>query len=243
MFAVLHKIGYPFPDNGQSSNQLRCQNCSNQTLRTWTPKSLWHPRLLWPFRAHIYRILKLWRETGGVICPSRSLQGRLWDLNHNDVQYLVCLIQQNPNYFLDELLCLLRTNRFISVHYTTLHLELKRHGVSLKKLKQIAEECSKELRVDFIRRMAQYSPEEIGFIDETSKDERTTCRQYGRSRKGTRAAKRKAFIRGRRTTITEVLSMDGIVAGTMVEGSMTKATFMEFLEFIVVCTVKFYSTI
>jgi hypothetical protein len=34
--------------------------------------------------------------------------------------------------------------------------------------------------------------------------------------------------------------MDGLVAGTVVEGSMTKAMFMEFLEFTVVRTVKFY---
>jgi hypothetical protein len=32
--------------------------------------------------------------------------------------------------------------------------------------------------------------------------------------------------------------MDGLVAGTVVEGSMTKAMFMEFLEFTVVCVVK-----
>jgi hypothetical protein len=88
--------------------------------------------------------------------------------------------------------------------------------------------------------MAQYGPEEIGFIDETSKDEKTICRRYGRSRKGTRASKQQVFIRGRRTTITGLLSMDGLVAGTVVEGSMTKAMFMEFLEFTVVRTVKFY---
>jgi len=187
-----------------------------------------------------YRILKLWRETGDVIHPSRSLQGRLRSLDHNDVQYLLHLIQENPDYFLDELLRLLKTNRFISVHYTTIYRELERRGVSLKKLKRVAKERSEELRADFIRRMAQYGPEEIGFIDETSKDEKTICRRYGRSRKGTRASKQQVFIRGRRTTITGLLSMDGLVAGTVVEGSMTKAMFMEFLEFTVVRTVKFY---
>ena len=186
-----------------------------------------------------YRILKLWRETGDVVHPSRGLQGRLRTLDHDDVQYLLCLIQENPDYFLDELLHLLKTNRFISVHYTTIYLELKRQGVSLKKLKRVAKERSEELRADFIGRMAQYSPDELGFIDETSKDEKTICRRYGRSRKGTLAAKRQVFIRGRRTTITGLLSMDGLVAGTVVEGSMTKAMFMEFLEFTMVRTVKF----
>ncbi|KAF8500286.1 Homeodomain-like protein, partial [Russula emetica] len=92
-----------------------------------------------------YRILKLWRETGDVIHLSRSLQGRLRTLDHNDVQYLLHLIQENPDYFLDELLCLLKTNRFISVHYATIYRELKRHGVSLKKLKRVAKERSEKL--------------------------------------------------------------------------------------------------
>jgi transposase len=186
-----------------------------------------------------YRILKLWKDTGDVIHPLRSLQGRLRTLDHDDVQYLLCLIQENPDYFLDELLHLLKTNRFISVHYATICRELKRHGVSLKKLKRVAKERSDELRADFTGKMAQYSPEEIGFIDETSKDEKTICRRYGRSRKGTRAAKQQVFIRGRRTTTTGLLSMDGMVAGTVVEGSMTRAMFLEFLEFTVVCLSDF----
>jgi DDE superfamily endonuclease len=157
-----------------------------------------------------------------------------WPLKSSRIQ-----LQENPDYFLDELLHLLKTNRFISVHYATTYCELKRRGVSLKKLERVANERNNEIRADFIGRMAQYGPEEIGFIDESSKDERTICRRFGRARKGTRAAKQQVFIRGRRTTITGLLSMNGLVAGTVVEGSMTKAMFMEFLEFTVVRTVKF----
>ena len=135
-----------------------------------------------------YRILKLWRETGDVINARQSLQGRLRLLDHDDIQYLLQLIHQNPDYFLDELLYLLETNRFISTHYVTIHRELERAGVSLKKLKSIAKERNEPRRADFIRRMAQYTPEEIGFLDETSKDEKTLGRRYGRSKKERRAA-------------------------------------------------------
>ena len=86
---------------------------------------------------------------------------------------------ENLDYFLDELFHLLKTNHFISVHYATIYYKLKWHRVSLKKLKQVAKEYSEELRADFIRRMAQYGLEEIGFIDKTLKDERTICTQYG----------------------------------------------------------------
>jgi transposase len=178
-----------------------------------------------------YRILKLWRETGDVINPNRSLRGRLRSLDHDDLAYLLRLIRQNPDYFLDELLYLLKTNRFISVNYVTIHRELERAGVSCKKLKRIAKERNEGRRADFIGRMAQYSPEELGFLDETSKDERTVGRRYGRCMKGQRAERKQVFVRGRRTSTEALLTLDGVVAGTVVEGSMTKAMFLEYLEF------------
>lgn len=82
--------------------------------------------------------------------------------------------------------------------------------------------------------MAKYSPDEVGFLDEMSKDERVIGRRYGRSLMGTRAAKKKVFVRGRRTSLEALLSLDGIVAGTVVEGSMTKDLFLKYLENIVV---------
>ena len=143
-------------------------------------------------RSTFYRIMKLWRETGDVINEPvlpRLLRGRYRSLHHTDIHYLLQLIRQNPDYFLDELLRLLKTNRFISVHYTTIHEELTRAGVSRKRLQRIARERNEALRADFIARMAQFYPEELGFIDEVSKDERTVGRRYGRSKRGTRARK------------------------------------------------------
>jgi len=100
------------------------------------------------------------------------------------VSYLIRLIHHRPEWFLDELLRLLDTNRFVSVHYATIHRKLERVGVSLKKLKRIAKERNEERRMDFLIRMSQYSPEQLGFLDETSKDERTTGRWYGRATRG-----------------------------------------------------------
>jgi hypothetical protein len=67
---------------------------------------------------------------------------------------------------LDELLGLLDSNHFVSVHYSTIHRELECVGVSLKKLKQIVKERNEQRKMAFTVRMSQYSPEEIGFLDE-----------------------------------------------------------------------------
>jgi len=82
--------------------------------------------------------------------------------------------------------------------------------------------------------MGQYSPEELGFLDEFSKDERTLHRRRGRSKKGNRASVKGAFVRGRRVSGEGLLTLDGIVASTVVEGSMTQDKFVHFLEHSVV---------
>lgn len=181
-----------------------------------------------------YRILKLWQTTGDVVSQSKSLRGRVRALDREDIDYILQLLRQNPDYFLDELLSLLKTNRFISVHFTTIHNELLRAGVSRKRLQCIALERDEERRACFISRMAQYSPEELGFIDEVSKDECTVGRIYGRSKKGSQAKKKQVFVRGRRTSTVALLTLDGFVSGTVVEGSLTKEAFLHWMEFSVV---------
>ena len=181
-----------------------------------------------------FRILKLWSQTGDVVRKSNQRSGRTRHLDKEDLDYLLELVQINPDYFLDEFLTLLRTNRFISIHYTTIHRELARLRVSRKKLKKIAIERDELRRADFIARMGMYSPEEIGFIDETSKDSRSVGRRFGRSVKNQRAKKKQPFVRGRRVSATGFLTLDGIAAQTTVEGSMTRELFLEFLEHMVV---------
>src|SRR6267154_943298 len=63
---------------------------------------------------------------------------------------------------------------------------------------------------------------------------RTPGRRYGRSRKGRRAQKKQVFVRGRRVSAEALLTLDGIVAGTVVKGLMTKAMYMEYLALNVV---------
>ena len=80
------------------------------------------------------------------------------------LKYLLVLIEQNPDYFLDELLYLLKTSWFISMHYATIHHTLEHTGMSCQKLKKIAYEHSEPLCADFIGRMAKYDPDELGFF-------------------------------------------------------------------------------
>ncbi|RXW16551.1 hypothetical protein EST38_g9310 [Candolleomyces aberdarensis] len=177
-----------------------------------------------------YRTLKLRRETGDVVNHTYGLPGQPRLLHFEDVDYLIRLVRHRPDWFLDKLQYLLQTNRFVSVHYVTIHRELERAGMSLKKLKKIAMERDEEKRAEFIIRMAQYQPEQLGFLDEVSKDEQTDYRQRGRSMKGTRAIRKGVFVWGQRFSAEGLLTIDGMVSNTVIEGSMTRESFLAYLE-------------
>ncbi|KIY45525.1 hypothetical protein FISHEDRAFT_21260, partial [Fistulina hepatica ATCC 64428] len=152
-----------------------------------------------------YRIIKIWRETGDVFKESTALRGRPRLLAYDDIDYLLRLIEFNPTWFVDELQELLQHNRLVAVHYATICHTLERCGISAKKLKICASERNENVRLDHIRQAAAFTPEQIGFIDETSKDNRTVFR-------------------------IGFLTLEGMSASKVVEGSMTRDIFLEWFE-------------
>lgn len=62
-----------------------------------------------------------------------GIPGRICHLVGKDI--LVQLIRDNPDYFLDEIVKLMKNNHYISVHFSTIFNKLERAGISRKKLK------------------------------------------------------------------------------------------------------------
>lgn len=67
-------------------------------------------------------------------------------------------------------------------------------------------------------------------LDEIAVDDKTFQRRYGRSLDGTPCVNRAAFLRGVRHSILPMLTVDGITAVTIIEGSITKEIFLQFLR-------------
>jgi len=185
-----------------------------------------------------WHIQKRYNKTGHVDPPICTSCGQPQKLHFDDVSYLQALVHQHPDWFLDKLLDLLDTNHFIAVHYTTIYWELEQANISPKKLWIIAKEHDEDLCADFIQQMGQYSTEELGFLDEFSKDERTVQCHHGQAKQGKRASMRGVFVCGRRVSGKGLLTLDGIIASTVVEGSMTQEKFLHFLKHSVVSALQ-----
>src|SRR4051794_27407191 len=105
-------------------------------------------------------------------------------------------------------------------------------------LHQAAYKRNELLRSTFIVKVScDYKPEQLIFMDEASKDERTLFREYGYSLKNTFAIKKNVFVRRVRYTILPALSLQGIIAVDIMEGSCTKEKFKEFVISNVICMV------
>ena len=76
-----------------------------------------------------YRVWKFWRD---VVSHPTDVRGRVRHLDCEDVEYLLQLVHDNPDYFLDEFANLTRTNR--SLHFTTVFNKLERLALALRLL-------------------------------------------------------------------------------------------------------------
>ena len=97
-----------------------------------------------------WHTLRLWIETGDVVNHPTGSPGRPRALHFDDINYLIWLVNHRPTWFLDELLSLLESNRFITTHFTTIHRELVHARISLKKLRKIAKEQDKDKQAEFV---------------------------------------------------------------------------------------------
>jgi hypothetical protein len=88
--------------------------------------------------------------------------------------------------------------------------------------------------MQFIHKMSQYEPEELGFLDKTSKNNKTPSRSRGRSTQNCHVEMKQVFVQGCHLSATGLLTVDGVVASTVVDSSMTRAKYLEFLELQVV---------
>jgi hypothetical protein len=124
----------------------------------------------------------------------------------------------------------------IHVSIPTLSRTLRRLLITHKHVSIRALECNNILRSAYMNRIATIvpNPEMFIFIDEATKNKRTTGRPMGWAVVGDRCVQQRCFVRGQRYSILPALTLDGIITYNIIEGSVTAARFLTFLRELVV---------
>ncbi|KXJ05104.1 hypothetical protein AC249_AIPGENE3261, partial [Exaiptasia diaphana] len=135
-----------------------------------------------------------------------------FSLAGQDILLLKNIIAQYPEAYEDELQEWIQylTGRTVSV--SAISRCLRKMGWSRRKLNIVARQRNDQQRAAFRQRVALFENHQFLFIDESSKDERTFQRRYGRSLKGSRIPVKGNFTRGSRYSVLSAISNQGVVA-------------------------------
>lgn len=104
-----------------------------------------------------------------------------------------------------------------------------RHDLNLtrKKLQKRARESRPQEIIDFRHRLRPFYhyPQQLVFIDETSKDGRASLRKYAWSAPGTPAIVNLPFSRGKRVSALAAFNSNGFLAWAFTEDTFTRLSF------------------
>lgn len=145
------------------------------------------------------------------------------------VKFMVSMIESQPDIYMDELRKLVFERFGLDISRSTICTMLQREGITRKKLTRVARERNTMKRIAYQYQIAHYDQNQFVFVDETSKDDRTTFRRYGYALHNRRATKRVQFIRNKRYSVLPALNIDGFLAVSIVQDSFTKLSFEKFI--------------
>ncbi|GES97782.1 homeodomain-like protein [Rhizophagus clarus] len=177
----------------------------------------------------VKKVIHIYAKWGCVVNPWKLTPGRKKVFSRSDMNVLRDIVHEHVDYYLDEYIeeMQARTGKRVSV--STLWRSLAYCGITRKKLHKAALERNELLRGVFIASIGHYRIDQLVFMDESSKDERTSTCFYGYSEINSKAIKKVVFIRGKRYTLLPALTKTGIIAVDIMEGSCTKQRFKEFV--------------
>lgn len=178
----------------------------------------------------VYTVLRNYRDYGQTSNPFNRPRGRPRTLDQGDLTYITSILEANPVLYLDEIQDRLLEARDVSVSLATLSRTLRRLDVSNKQVAREALERNDLLRATWQAAYGDIPKEYIVWLDESSIDDRTNQRTSGWTARGLACVRRATFIRGQRFSLLPALSVDGIIALDLFEGSVTKERFLKFVR-------------
>jgi transposase len=167
---------------------------------------------------------------GSVIPPPNPSHGRPRILNPDMTHDLVTLIAEAPEMYLDEIQDWVALVHDVGISKSALHKNIRDCGMTYKLLQKAAVERDEEARAQWKANMqANWVARQCVVVDETSKDDRTLARIYGRAPQGNRATFLAHFVRGQRYSMVAAMGVEGYIATHIIEGSVDGDEFFDFI--------------
>jgi transposase len=147
------------------------------------------------------RSITRWRQNdliyGSIIPPPNPMQCHPHILNADMTHDLYTLLEEALEMYLSEIQDWIALAHEVHISRAALHLNIRDAGITFKLLRRAAAEHDEDCRLEWKQDVnAHFIASQLVFVDETSKDERTIYRHYGRSVSGTHATISANFVQG-----------------------------------------------
>ncbi|GBB87568.1 hypothetical protein RclHR1_14000002 [Rhizophagus clarus] len=162
--------------------------------------------------------------------PQKFSEDLCWRIIYFYTDGLSTIDIANTLYYLDELAYEMEHLTKKRASIAALWRSLQYLGIIHKKLYKAALERNDIIRAYYLGVIDEnYTSNQLIFIDESAKDERSLSRLYGYSSRNVRAHKKVVFVQGRRYTILPALTLEEFVAVDIFEGSCDRKRFVDFI--------------
>ncbi len=177
----------------------------------------------------VRNICKKFDETGDVnpLAP---------DLEHTRVLsgeqelFIIALLYDNPSLYLSEICQQVLEVFGIRVSYPTVCRMIHRHGLTRKKVQQVALQRSMGYRAEFMAEALSFTVDKFVWVDETGCDRRDQIRRFGYALRGERPVYNRLLHRGQRISAIAALASTGVVTYTCTKGTVDGEKFVDFVR-------------
>jgi transposase len=185
--------------------------CSERSIRNW---------------------INMFEKSGNVEPLQRRNRKTRWP--QEVLSFVETYTKEHPCFYIEELQHNLKQNfphvgNFsVSTICRALRFDLK---LSRKILTKRAKESSQQEIVEYVYRLRYYyqRPDQLVFVDETSKDGRSAVRRFAWSKIGTPAIVSLSFSRGKRISTLAAVSSEGFFGWESIEGTFDRIKFHQVM--------------
>ena len=177
----------------------------------------------------VHNIFRLFEETGEVD-PKHPDRTSTRKLSSNEELIIIGLILDNPGLYLGEICQNIADVTGTRISSPTVCRILRKHGLTRKKIQQVALQRSAITRAKFMADMQFFYTNQLVWLDETGCDRRDHIRKHGYSLRGERPVYHRFLHRGNRVSTITAMCTDGILATEVFYGTLNGERFLDYLR-------------
>ena len=178
----------------------------------------------------VHNMYKRFEQTGDVQRNKPLRREYLRALNGQQELLLISLILENPSLYLSEMCKAVHEMTGLEVSASTLCRVIHRHGLTRKKIQQVAKQRSDVYRGRFMAEIQLYSREQFVWIDETGCAAKDHIRRFGYALLGECPVYHRLLHKGKRISATAGICTTGLLALELKKGTNNGDAFYDFVR-------------